>query len=370
MQTGDRSRRCNSGPAVAALAIAAMLLTGCTINPSATSIAHLLAPRNATIADGHADQAEAALAKANAQTCDAAAPFRAHAQLKAEEARGYSDQAQSIADAVRASYEQSAAATTLIADIDAKLAAHKAEYDTALASFRQHFGEHRVTDDSRRKPYFHAGLKSSANVAAVMADAGNYVHHLARHAHGLESVADRMSEDSAIAALEKWVAPPQGLGALRDGLKAASNDLLQTTSRGYTTEFTLPADPADRNIPVSQLNDSQSFDGSMSDLTGADLKVRALTERLQVARTWLEQVNEQIRIFGADGAEKTAELADLANTAAADATANAWKAIEACGGEIPADVANLLGDSYSPFGDQGAPSIPAWNSTFWSISSP
>ncbi len=370
MQTGDRSRRCSPGRALAALAFAAMLLAGCTINPSATSIAHLLAPRNATIADGHADQAEAALARANAQTCDAAAPFRAYAQLKAEEARGYSDQAQSIADSVRASYEQSALATTLIADIDAKLAAHQSEYDTALASFQQHFGEQRVTDDSRREPYLHTGLKSSANVAAVMDDAGNYVHHLAQYAHGLESVADRMSEDSAIAALEQWAAPPQGLDALNGELSAASNDLLQATSRGYTAEFTLPADPADRNIPVSQLNDSRSFDTTMSDLTGADLKVRALTGKLQTARQWLEQVNEQIRIFGADGAEKTAELADLANTAAADATANFWKAKEACGGEIPAEVANLLGDSYSPFGDQDTPSIPAWNSTFWSISSP
>jgi hypothetical protein len=347
-----------------------MLLAGCTINPSATSIAHLLAPRNATIADGHADQAEAALARANAQACDAAAPFRAHAQLKAAEARGYSDQAQSIADSVRASYEQSALATTLIADIDAKLAAHQAEYSSALASFSRHFGEQRVTDDSRQQPYFHGGLKSSANVAAVMDDAGNYVYHLARHAHGLESIASRLGEDPAIAALDKWATPPQGLAALTGELTTASDDLLQATGRGYTTEFTVPADHADRNILVSQLDDSRSFDKTMLDLKGADSKVQALTEKLQGAQSWLEQVNEQIRIFGADGAEKTAGLADLANTAAADATANAWKAIEACGGEIPAEVADLLGDSYSPFGDQDTPSIPAWNSTFWSISSP
>jgi hypothetical protein len=58
-------------------------------------------------------------------------------------------------------------------------------------------------------------------------------------------------------------------------------------------------------------------------------------------------------------------IADQTQVLAAEATRNAWLAVDACGGTLPADLPPLA----SPF-DSRPELIPTWSSTFWDISSP
>jgi hypothetical protein len=63
--------------------------------------------------------------------------------------------------------------------------------------------------------------------------------------------------------------------------------------------------------------------------------------------------------------DRAAIIADRTQEQSAEATRNAWLAVEACGGTLSADLPSLA----SPF-DSAHPMIPEWNTTFWDISSP
>lgn len=353
------------------------LLGACLTNEG--EIDHLLAPRNAQIAKGHADTAQQAAASANEQTCDAAAPFRAHAELKAAEASGYSEQAQDLANEVQKSFEQAGLISDLRATVTEKMKgayfdettgtrSHRDNYQAALESFSNYFGYSYPAAGGGEA--YSTGLRDSVNVAQVMQDAGNFVFHLARHAYDLENAATAIAEAPGLAELAQWAAPEQGIAGLVGELTAASDALHAAVSAGYSAELIVPGDPEDRSILVSQLDDPRAFQEAMGNILAAQHRVSALVRKLEEADAWLVSADSKIREFGWESAAKTAELSDLANEAAADATSNAWKAVEACGGEVPDEVRGYLADSYSPFGDQESPRIPDWNSTFWDISSP
>lgn len=344
------------------MALSLVVLSGCegvkTEEKSdvANSLAYALLPfqakKNVDTVQENLETANNALNVANAQTCDAAAPFRAKAELAQATAAGYEQQAAAIGQQMETATEHQATAQGFATRISELKDEHRPGFQDAINSLGDHFNGSQLISTSPHETVVEKANDLYTILLEVNVD--------------LLTISEDFSALVTTPGLTDWARPrPDGFLHLNpDGLDKSGKP--PPDPEGDAVALSMETEALHNRM--STLNDdSQSFDDQMFNLLSTARDASHILNGISPLHTgfrWLESTQEAINYFFLQAAEDTAVLAELSFVQSGEATRNAWLAVEACGGELPTDLPPLN----SPFED--VPDVPSPNSTFFDISSP
>jgi hypothetical protein len=321
------------------------------------------------IAQENNQRAQKAMAVALEQTCEAAKPYREAAQSAAAASAALATESNALTNDIRSHVDQQGKLMHFLNQSRDKIAASQARLAAAKAEFEKHFRGGRVSP--------------TETLSHVIEDAGAYTQAM----QDLARTLDQVSGDFDLLLLankgkiETYFTDHSGApldpNQLATNFRRDSYTWLETMTRFSYTPYSVPADT---NIPVGALP-RPTFDvdynrpGDMYfdfQTTMSQIKSQGehheLTQALGSwaavadATEWAADVADA-RIGNAS--DRIAIITDRTQEYSAEATRNAWLAVEACGGTLPEDLPPLS----SPF-DSANTMIPGWDSTFWDISSP
>ena len=328
------------------------------------------------IAQENNQRAQKALAVALEQTCDAAQPYRDAAQNAAAASATLAAQSASQTKDIKTALDQRGALTNFLSQSQRKIDESWSAYESARAQFEHNMGEGLL-------------VIGTLNLGNVIADAGAYTQAMINVGRAYETVA--MDLESLAAEMggkiDNYLPEGVSLGKLATDLRTSSKSQLdEIINYATSTEYDVPADT---NIRVDQLSNAaniftgksmwSSFQKTMQNhvMTGSSLRSDNPFNRNPADKDWNEVRTALEWAVGKPGTggsidagivdtnDQIATITDRTQELSAEATRNAWLAVEACGGTLPSDLPPLA----SPF--DGRPDlIPGWNSTFWDISSP
>ncbi len=326
------------GNLVPGLVMAGLLvLTGCDPEPFGSGLASALIPiqiqKNAQTALMNAETARNAANAAAGATCDAAAPYRAQAEFAAQVAEGEAQLAAEVAAKADAAFNLMGSADNLLSQMSDLRSQSAAGLEAPQAAFLRFFRD--------------GNLLNTANPDNMLDTANDYLTALRQSKTNLQIATDAFSDALATTKLGDWITDPEDAGALATDMQQLNEEL---------------------SLALGQAQSAQGF-GSFQDQMEA---LRNVGARMDVAwrrLNWkvggaIRNAKENLRSFVFQSRSQVSNLSYSTYLQAAEATRNAWLAIEACGGDIPPDLPPLD----SPF--QWISDTPAWNSTFWDISSP
>jgi hypothetical protein len=350
--------------AVAVLTLTSSVLVACSAdngNPFAVSMiaAGAQAISNNNIVQGNRARASSALDAANAQTCAAAAPFRQAAQTEFDAATASAQQSQDILAKVQQAADAASAAKTKMSTMKALIERNRSE----LQELRD-------------------GLKidSTTNVADLVDRAQAFINEDAYrdHTRDILAAADDFRDSIRTDQNLKNLA---GFNDGADNIEQLSSDF-QTAAEQYNVDrralhnLTVSL-PSNRDIQFSQLSYRHqrrldSWIWKISTMSDSSDLLSKRDNPWQKIQGWANISIRNAENFVFQQTSVMAKLADQTWVNSAEATRNAWLAVEACGGPLPPNLPALdepFGIADNPFRSIPNP-VPGRNDTFWDISSP
>ncbi len=180
----------------------------------------------------------------------------------------------------------------------------------------------------------------------------------------VEDLRTAMESEEAAALIAEWGDPDVDLDSMLAEAQSDAEALNDEWLRLVAIEVDLPTD---RSTAVGDMGSSEriALQEHVGSLEAAGTRAYALSGDLTDIFDQFEAMQERMGDHIRQQTERSAAIANETGRRAAEATRHAWMAVEVCGGEIPAEHEALVRnpfDEYDP--------LPAWNSTFWDISSP
>ncbi|MCB2101992.1 MAG: hypothetical protein KDE22_14035 [Rhodobacterales bacterium] len=352
----------------ALLALVALLgLTACetALGPQAGAIGL----QSNALTQGNAEQAQTALSKAMEQTCAAAGPYQQAAQTAATAAQSKADQAQDLADEIQAGIGFQATANGFLSQLNAINDSEREQTDAAADALSSLFGLPAYNAAGVQVGIDFGKFKQDTLVETAIERTTDAFNAHLRRAHAMYSEAVKLQDSLATPEVQAFLAS-QNPGF---DVNQAVADLVAGYDSYMQEAGALLGETIHINTDVGFV--SQLTDSDRRDLQKWSLAVKSLgplygtRDTWRTLRDWIggnsQGVIGQYNIMFNSNARDLRVLADDSHTDSAEATRNAWLAIEACGGTIPPDVGPLD----SPFGSVPGP-YPSRNDTFWDISSP
>ena len=367
------ARRADSGrlwKPVAAFTLAlGLTVSGCIKFDQA--IVPYQAQKSAQLAQDNMARAQSALASANSACAAASSSQQASASSYLAAATSASEMATanaSAAGAAQQKVDQAAAAAGSSSQFLSQITELKEERFPALEEKYWHFAQFFQPSG--------AGPREDVYVGQMATASDDLFGELWEFRRDLLVISETVTQAAYSPELQQWAAehpsdpgdptPADLAAALEQATETLHQDVTALEGREVSVDsYDMLVSDLSETAILSNTSERSNFRDLMNDLQDTAWDAMEIVDNeLNDAVRWLNDVNRNATQSANDAAEDVTQLADSSYEQSAEATRNAWLAIEACGGEIPPDLPPLQG----PF--SSVPSIPDWNSTFWFISSP
>ena len=335
--------------------------------------------KNAEIIQDDNAKAQHAAELANEQ-CAAAASHKAQAQLMADQTAAYANQASQLAQQNRDAVDLHSELTQFLDGATARLEPRLAAFTETRAEFMMHCNDAGFVWDSER-------------LGDVIPDAGAFASALLQLTRGMLTAAEDFNILLATrgSAISNHVTPPPDPAALAAGFHAAADQMVSDAIMVTSAEYTVPNDmdqrigefkwPDVRMYPNDMTDEYESFQEGMGNLHSLGSAIadhqyghfKETFDHWDAIQRFVDQATGGINASVQKANDQVASISKETKHLSAEAVRHSILAYQIChDGELPPGVKeeDLAGyDLENPFDGRANP-YPAWNSTFWDISSP
>lgn len=310
--------------------------------------------QNNTVVQADRQKSEAALERAEEQTCPEAEPFQEATREAAASLESLAQESGEILSSVQAAMDQAGTASRIEGQANDRINRNRGAFNVAQGDL---YGVRNLDARSNQ-------TRPVGQVWEIAETQFNAVRDRSRDAlTAAEDLQMAMATEEGQALLA-WTEPDEDVDGLIRSAIAQANVANDEWIRLASVEVQIPEDRSTRidQMGGAEVDDLEDHLDALVDVGDAASEACAAVGQVTLL---LNQVQARISHYMNDQSERTAAIAQETGPLAAEATRNAWRAVEACGGEVPEEHQSWL---ENPFDDYTT--IPQWNSTFWDISSP